>query len=77
MTAQEIIQELKIPAGYKKPTIEVPDGNAFSIFAAVKKAVRQEDKGLAARYSATTAKSDSYDTVLTVASTLVNFGFPI
>jgi hypothetical protein len=74
MTSQEIIQALNIPAGYEKPTVDYPDGNAFAIFAAVNRAVRRVDSQLAVRYSQLAMKADSYNTVLAVATTLVNFG---
>jgi hypothetical protein len=75
MDSQQMLEALKIPSGYRKPTIESPDGNAFSIFAAVGKAVKRVDKDLASRYEEVRMLADSYDTVIAVASQLVEFEF--
>jgi hypothetical protein len=74
MNTQQMIEALKIPSGYKKPTVGYPDGNAFAIFATVGRAVRKVDKELSSRYSSMAMKSDSYETVLGVATALVEFG---
>lgn len=74
MNTQQMIDALQIPADYAKPTIGYPDGNAFAIFAAVGRAVRKVDKDLASRYSGMAMQADSYETVLGVATALVEFG---
>lgn len=76
MNTKQMLEALQIPEDYEKPTIPACDGNAFSIFAAVGKAVRRVDPTLAERYAELRHKSDSYDTVLGVAVQLVDFSFP-
>ena len=75
MNTQQMIEALNIPDDYVKPSMKPCDGNAFSIFSAVTKAVKSKDKDLANRYSDLCRKSDSYDTVLGVADALVEFKF--
>jgi len=75
MNTKETIQSLQIPKGYVKPSVPACDGNAYSVFAAVKKAVRRANPELAERYGKLCSQADSYDTVLGVAATLVNFTF--
>ena len=75
MNTKEIIKALEIPSDYNRPTVKPCDGNAFAVFATVTSAVRKVDPALAKRYSSLTMQSDSYETVLAVASTLVDFDF--
>lgn len=75
MNTQQILAHLSIPSDFERPSIEPPDGNAFSIIAAVSRAVRRVDPALAARYNEVVHQSDSYSTILSVASELVSFDF--
>jgi hypothetical protein len=68
-----MLEALNIPAGYEKPKVAYPDGNAFAIFASVTKAVRKVDPDLAKRYSSLMMQSDSYETVIATAASLVDF----
>ena len=75
MTTAEILNHINIPAGYERPSVGAPDGNAFAIIATVSRAVRRADPDLARRYNEVVHQSDSYDTILAVAANLVEFDF--
>lgn len=73
MNTQEILAHINIPSDYEKPTIGYPDGNAFAIIGAVGRALRRSNPEVYARYNAVVHQSDSYETILGVASELVDF----
>jgi hypothetical protein len=75
MTSTEIIAKIAIPAGYEKPAIDANiDGNAFSIISAVSKALR-ENKEVQSRFNKYIHESESYDCLLQVCMSVVDFDF--
>jgi hypothetical protein len=77
MNHEEMMKELALPEGFKKPKMRGDiDGNAFSVVGNTQRALKSAGyKDIASRLSSVAFKGD-YDALLATCSACVEFVFP-